>query len=124
MMNELGKPFKVFNHAGILRQDDHGSPPDGSAVLEHMPSADLNGPVAGPRDFMHRLANSPRVKRCFIRQTFRFFMGRPETIADACTLERMESAYDDTDGSFTSMLEAFVTSDAFRFRHHTEEISP
>ena len=43
------------------------------------------------------------VERCFIRQTFRYFAGRPETEADACTLTSMEDAYAEP-GSFVEML--------------------
>jgi len=44
-------------------------------------------------------------------------MGRNEGTADACALRSMEAAYDDSGGSFISMLEALATSDAFLYRH-------
>jgi Protein of unknown function (DUF1585) len=96
------------------------SPPDGSAVLSDMPDPALNGPVANAIDFSGKLANSAYVKRCFIRQTFRYFMGRAETRADACALVQMEAAYDEPglqQGSFVLLLEALATSDAFRYRN-------
>ena len=60
-------------------------------------------------------AISPYARRCFIRHFFRYFMGRDETMADACTLSAMESAFEN--GSFLNMLEALVTSDTFLYRH-------
>ena len=50
---------------------------------------------------MEKLADSEHVKRCFVRQTFRYFVGRPENLSDACTLTQMEEAYDSNGGSFS-----------------------
>jgi len=121
LMNSLGKPFEIFNHAGILRAEDHGQEPDGSSVLEFMPEAGLNGRVNDAIELTERLARSPHVKRCFIRQTFRFFMGRNERPADACTLSAMEATYDESGGSFIGMLETLVTSGTFLYRTQADQ---
>jgi hypothetical protein len=123
-MNELGKPFELYNHAGFSRLTDHGSPPDGSAVLTNAPDPALNRAYTSAPDFMEALGDSEHVKRCFIRQSFRFFAGRDETPADACVLSEMETAYDANDGSFLSMLEALATSDTLLYRHVSEEGMP
>ena len=65
---------------------------------------------------MEAFADSNHVKRCFIRQTFRFFAGRDETINDACTLADMEDAYDTSGGSFKEMLVTLYASDSFQLR--------
>ncbi len=123
-MNPLGYAFETYNHAGYLRVEDHGAPPDGSTRLVVVPPGD---PVITPGlelrdavDLAEHLARSPRVKRCFIRQSFRYFMGRDETYADACTLEQMEQAYDGTDGSMIEMIVTLFQSDAFLYRQITE----
>ena len=116
LMNPLGYPFEIYNHAGFLRADDHGANPNGEAVLQHMPEPELNGPVTDAVDMMERLADSSHVKRCFIRQNFRYFMGRNETYADACTLSAMEVSYDRNDGSMIEMLVTLFTSEAFLYR--------
>jgi len=118
-MNSLGYPFEIYNHAGYLRFDDHGHPPDGSSLITNAPDPALNGPLTDAVEFSVKLSQSTHVKRCFIRQAFRFFMGRNETLADSCVLAAMESAYDEQ-GSFIDMLIALSTSDVFRYRHHTE----
>lgn len=115
-MNALGKPFEMYNHAGYLRADDHGSAPDGSTVLDNAPDPVLNRSYTDAIDMMGALADSPHVKRCFVRQTFRFFAGRDETEADACALADMEQAYDSNGGSFVSMLEALATHDTLMYR--------
>jgi len=115
-MNPLGYPFEIYNHAGFLRIEDHGGPPDGTSMLVNMPSPDLDGPVDSAIDLSQRLAASPYTKRCFIRQTFRYFAGREETLHDACTMVALEKAYDDSNGSFSELLIALFNSDSFKLR--------
>ena len=43
-------------------------------------------------------------------------MGRNETLADSPTLIAMDKAYLGSDGSFTELLVALVTSDSFLYR--------
>ncbi|MEQ1505360.1 MAG: DUF1588 domain-containing protein [Myxococcota bacterium] len=119
-MNSLGRPFEIYNHAGFLRADDHGHAPDGSTTVENAPDPALNGDYDSAIAFTEALAEAPYVKRCFVRQTFRFFAGRDETLDDACVLSAMEQAYD-ADGSFLAMLEVLATHDAQVYRHVTEE---
>ncbi|MFK7928804.1 MAG: DUF1588 domain-containing protein, partial [Myxococcota bacterium] len=121
-MNSLGKPFELYNHAGFLRATDHGAGPDGSTVVDDAAQASwrpdiVDGSYDGPVAFTAALAESNAVKRCFIRQSFRFFMGRDETREDACALTAMETAYDESDGSFVEMLGALATSDAATYRY-------
>jgi hypothetical protein len=115
-MNPLGYPFEIYNHAGFVRIEDHGAAPDGSSLLVDMPSPELNGPISSAVDLSQRLGASPYAKRCFIRQTFRYFAGREERMYDACTLAAMEEAYDSSGGSFTELLIALFNSDSFQYR--------
>ena len=70
---------------------------------------------ASPQHVVEAFAESDHAKRCFVRQSFRFFMGRDERIEDGCTLVAMEDAFDEQ-GSFIDMLGALVTSDAYLYR--------
>lgn len=117
LMNPLGNMFELFNHAGYFRADDHGSAPDGSTTLDNLPTGageDLNGDYATPFAFAEALADSRLARRGFIRHAFRYFMGRDETMADACTLVEMEAAFDG--GSFVDMIAALAASDTFARR--------
>ncbi|MCA9682816.1 MAG: DUF1588 domain-containing protein [Myxococcales bacterium] len=116
LMNPLGYPFEIYNHAGFLRIEDHGTAPNGSSNLINMPDPSLEGPVSSAVDMSERFAASDYTKRCFIRQTFRYFVGREETMADACTMAALEQAYDDSGGSFVALLVALYTSDSFQTR--------
>lgn len=120
-MNSLGRPFEIYNHAGFLRADDHGHVPDGSTTVDNAPDPALDRTYSSAIDLTEALADSPYVKRCFVRQTFRFFAGRDETPEDACVLTAMEQAYDDNGGSFLAMLETLATHDAIVYRHVSEE---
>ena len=76
----------------------------------------LDGPVNGPVDLMHKLAKSKRVRQVFIRHMFRYWMGRNETLNDSPTLMAMDKAYVESGGSFKETLVALITSDSFLFR--------
>ncbi len=137
-MNSLGFAFEAYNHAGFLRAWDHAAedgangfqgPVDGSTTLDAepamgpqgaMPDPALHGEYSSPIELVEAFSTSQVAKRCFIRQTFRYFAGRDEELADACTLDRMETAYDER-GSFSDMLAALVTSDTFRYRTHNPD---
>ena len=115
LMNPLGAPFELFNHAGFFRATDHGRAPDGSTTIDNIPIAggeDLNGEYASPFELIRALAASQLIQRSFIRHAFRYFMGRDETLADSCTLAAMETAYEEA-GSFVDMMAALVRSDTF-----------
>lgn len=119
LMNSLGYPFEIYNHAGFVRAFDHGPDgpvdPDGSTTLRWAPEPALDRDFADAIELVEALAESREARRCFIRQVFRYFAGRDETPADACVLADMEAALDET-GSFFAMLEVLVQSDAFQDR--------
>lgn len=114
LMNTLGYPFEMYDHAGFLRATDHGHPPDGTTTITNAPDPTLNGSFKDAVEFSQAIANSPYAKRCFIRQAFRYFAGRDETLNDACTLAAMEEALNS--GSFFDMLTVLVQSDTFLYR--------
>jgi len=120
LMNSLGYPFEIYNHAGFVRAYDHGPgmtqiPPSGMSMISLAPDPMLVGPVRDAVELSERIAGSRVARRCFIRHAFRYFMGRSETEADACTLASMEASLDG-DGSFFSMVETLVASDTFQMR--------
>lgn len=114
LMNPLGYPFEIYDHAGFLRETDHGGPPNGTTTITNAPDPALNKAFNDAVEFSKAIADSPYAKRCFIRQAFRYFAGRDETLEDACTLAAMESALGT--GSFIDMLTVLVQSDTFLYR--------
>lgn len=119
LMNPLGLAFETYNHAGYVRATDRGGAVDGSTLLTNLPDPSLNMSYATPQDMIRAFAESDYVRRCFVRQTFRYFAGRDEVVSDACTLSEMDAALTER-GSFVDMLEALITSETFTHRHVEE----
>ena len=115
-MDPLGLPFEMYNHLGMLRDQEQGKPADttGEIILSTDPS--LDGPVKDPLEMIQKLAASERVKQVFVRHAFRFWMGRNETINDAPILQAAYRAYRDNNGSMKALLTSILTSDAFLYR--------
>ncbi|APR85377.1 Cellulose-binding domain protein [Minicystis rosea] len=121
LMNTLGYPFEMYNHAGFLRALDKYEadgttphPPDATSTIDNLPDQALNVAVEDAVDFAERIGSSAYARRCFIRQAFRYFMGRDETMADQCTLAAMEHALDQ--GSFFDMVAVLASSDTVLYR--------
>lgn len=76
----------------------------------------LDGEVKNTMDLMTRLAKSDRVRQVFVRNVFRYFMGRNETPADSATLIGADKAYLDSGGSFRELMVSILTSDSFIYR--------
>ena len=76
----------------------------------------LDGEIKNIPDMMNRLAKSDRVRQVFVRNVFRYFMGRNETLSDSPTLIRADKAYRDSGGSFRELMVSILTSDSFIYR--------
>jgi hypothetical protein len=128
LMDPLGLPFQMYDHYGryrteeVLADEIATVPVDASSTLVSIDDPALDGAtVANAIELMELLASSEQVEGCFVRQTFRFFVGRPETYEDACTLAQMRSSFRDGGGSFADLLVALITSDSFLLRGPTME---
>lgn len=121
-MNTLGLPFEIFNHAGFPRVTDHGGAPDGASTIEDWPGRSDVVEIDDALTLTRELAGDPHARRCFLRHVFRYFMGRYETPADACTLHEMEAAFEG--GSLMSALAALYGSHTFLHRATTTEVGP
>jgi len=91
-------------------------PVDTSGYLEGTGDPKLDGPVKDTRDLITRLAKSDRVRQVFIRNVFRFLLGRNETYADSQTLIAADKAYLESGGSFNELIVSILTSDSFIYR--------
>jgi hypothetical protein len=91
-------------------------PVDSTGFLRGTGDKSLDGPVKDVQDLMTRLGKSDRVRQVFIRNVFRYFMGRNETLADSQTLINAEKAYLKSGGSFTELMVSILTSDSFIYR--------
>ncbi len=76
----------------------------------------LDGQVKDTTDMMTRLAQSERVRQVFVRNVFRYLMGRNETLSDSPTLIAADIAYVESGGSFRELMVSLLTSDSFLYR--------
>ena len=89
---------------------------DSSGYLEGTGDKALDGPVKDVRDLMTRLSKSERVRQVFVRNVFRYFMGRNETFADSKTLIEADRVYVESGGSFRELMVSLLTSDSFIYQ--------
>lgn len=91
-------------------------PVDATGFLEGTGDESLDGPVKDVPDMIHRLAKSDRVRQVFIRNVFRYYMGRNETLSDSQTLIEADRVYRESGGSFKELTVSLLTSDSFIYR--------
>jgi len=125
---ELEYPENIVKTETIRAKGEHGvfknyrvptyktKAVDSSGFLEGSGNKGLDGPVENVHDLMTRLGKSERVRQVFVRNVFRYFMGRNETFADSKTLIEAEKAYLESGGSFQELMVSLLTSDSFIYR--------
>lgn len=118
-MDPVGFSFEHYDGVGRWRDSEEGGQPV-DAAGELILTRDADGEFYGVVELAQRLAASPQVHQCYITQWFRFAHGRDSTEADACTLERLESAFVGSELGVEELLVALTQTDAFRFRPAVE----
>jgi hypothetical protein len=119
-MDPLGLPFEMFNHAGLFRTTELNKPVDTTGEIIDSGDPELDGKFANAIEMIQKLAESKRAEQVFVRHTFRFWMGRNETLNDAPVLQKAHRAYKDSGGSMKALLVSLLTSDAFLYRTRSE----
>jgi hypothetical protein len=110
----VGLGLEGYDDFGNARTTEAGRPVDASGAL--LGSNDQDGPFKDATELSQKLARSNHVRQCFIRQTFRYFMGRNEQPADACSLRAVDETYAKSGGSLLEAIVGLFSSDAFRYR--------
>jgi Protein of unknown function (DUF1592)/Protein of unknown function (DUF1588)/Protein of unknown function (DUF1595)/Protein of unknown function (DUF1587)/Protein of unknown function (DUF1585) len=87
----VGFGFEQFDAIGALRTQENGAPIDTSGNLHGSDGAD--GPFVGVAELERRLLASPQLGACFVRQMYRYAMGRGETDDDVATLHELTRAF-------------------------------
>jgi Protein of unknown function (DUF1588)/Protein of unknown function (DUF1595)/Protein of unknown function (DUF1592) len=97
--HKIINPFAFFQEnydaLGRWRTTDNGSPIDASIMIDFLDEDPVK--TTGPVDGIKTLTDSMMFKQCFVRQLFRYYMGRKEEASDDPLLRRMffEFAYKD-----------------------------
>lgn len=119
LIDPLGFGFEHYDGMGAFRTMDGELPVDASG--EVIATAANNGTFDGAIELSGMLAQTPEVHDCMARQWFRFSLGRMDDELDACSLERLTTAFEDADHDVRSLIHEIVRSDAFRHRLASEE---
>jgi hypothetical protein len=115
LMDPLGLGLEDFDEVGRLRAMEKGKPVDASGVLDGSETGD--GPFVGAAALGRRLAASPVVERCFVAQSFRYWMGRDESTSDGCSLAAGQQGFQKSEGgNFVETLVSLFESRAYQFR--------
>lgn len=143
-MDELGLPFEQFNHYGHFRKtetvldisateknvDSKGKskgnvhqevPLNTQGIIADSGDSALDGVYKDPREMIRKIANSDRARQVFVRHTFRYFLGRNESLSDARTLQEADAAYVKSGGSFKALVVSLLTSNPFLFRTNSPQ---
>jgi hypothetical protein len=104
VIDGVGFGFEEFDGVGIYRTTENGSPVDTSGTLV---GTDVDGPFVGASALEDKLVTSQEVLGCFIKQAYRFAMGREESAGSAPLLEALGQGFtadSRVPGVFTALL--------------------
>jgi hypothetical protein len=117
LIDPIGFAFGHFDENGVYMELENGLVIDtsGELVLSDVPGffADLPG-------LLDKLTESPQVKRCLATKWMTFALNRELTPEDACSRQRVETAFIESGGQLPALFLALASTDAFRYRQATE----
>jgi hypothetical protein len=113
LIDPVGLAFENYDGVGRWRDEEAGRPVDASGAL---PGTDVDGPVAGARELIDRLAGSRQASDCVVTTWFRFGQGRGPSADDACTLESLHTAFQASHGNLRDLIVALTQTDAFLYQ--------
>ena len=108
VFDPMGYAFEHYDAIGRYRDQENGTPVDSSGAIVGTTSSD--GPVADAIELSARLAASPDVHTCFVRQAYRFTVGRKETDADSCTMAGYAAQFAAQNLNLRELMLALVTA--------------
>jgi hypothetical protein len=109
-MDPIGLAFESYDGIGKWRDSEGGKPIDVSGMLQ---GTDIDGPFNGAVELAQKMAASPRVSACAVKQLFRFGFGRFETPADTPTLDQLAGAFQTSKQKIVELLVAMTQVPAF-----------
>lgn len=114
LLDPIGLGFEHFDAIGRYRKEDGGEPVD--ARGEIIGTRSLDGEFDGVQELATRLSDSDEVRACIARQYFRYVLSRFDVKQDACSLERLTSAFVDAGADLNTLPSAIVKTSAFSHR--------
>ena len=101
VINPFGFMLESYDALGRFRSKDNGHPVDPSIEIDFLD--ERAAPAADTAAALRTFTGSAMFKQCFVRQLFRFYMGRREEASDDPLLRRMffEFAHNDSQDILT-----------------------
>lgn len=115
LMDPVGAIFEDFDALGRKRVADEG----GAAVApggELTGTTDANGNYTSAAALGRALANSQDVRKCVVRQAFRFFYGRELDAADKCAADQIMEGFAERGFRLDDLILNLTLSDQFLYR--------
>jgi hypothetical protein len=109
-----GFVLESYDAVGRYRTTEDGAPIDTSVAIVSL-ATDLDGPYPNVRALLEKFAQSKTVGDCYTSQWFRYALKRDPVNRDACSLQRMISAFDGSQGTIRDLVRAVASADAFRY---------
>ena len=110
VINPLGFFQENYDATGKWRNEESGQPVDSSVTINFLgegPARKTQTPVQA----IKVLTSSTMFKQCFVRQLFRFYMGRNEEAADDPVLRQMYEKFTSTDQDILKTVYVLSASD-------------
>jgi hypothetical protein len=115
LTDPVGVAFEGFDALGRKRSvDEWGVPVTTQSDIIKIDEGSAS--VANAQELASVLADSKEVRECFTTQTFRYFYGRAEADADACSQKQLNDAFAKSSYSMTELIVALTQTDAFLYR--------
>ncbi len=116
VMDPMGFGLEGFDEVGRARDEEIGRPINTQGGL--VGTTDQDGPFSGLTELTEKLLASETVRRCWVRHSFEYWMGRPpsKSDSDVASLEAAFESYKTSGYDYRRMLAALFTSDAFLYR--------
>jgi hypothetical protein len=103
----MGNAFEHYDAIGAYRAEENGVAVDSSGALVGTGS---DAPVADAVELSTLLASNSDVHACFVRQAYRFTVGRKELEADACAMAGYAQAFDAQNLDLRELMLALVSA--------------
>lgn len=114
LINGIGFGLENLDGIGRWRDRESGVPIDPRGTIRG--THDSDGEFVGPRGLAVAIAKSGQARECLLVHSFRYALGRTETVGDACALGQALGEFRASDFDLKTLLVAIAKTDAFRKR--------
>lgn len=114
LMNPLGFGLEKLGAIGSFRETENALPIDDAGEFKE--TQDIDGPFKGAIELTQKLATSAQVRQCLTLETFRYALGRAESVGDSCALVKQNAAFAAANYDLKELWVATLSSEPFLYR--------